>query len=63
MTLFILSFGVAVFTLTFLATLWFGYLLFQERWVEQNPHLTDEADNIVPLFGRSYPAQRASGDR
>lgn len=50
--------GCIVFAVTTLASLWAGYLIMQRWWVVQNPELTDEGDDIRPLFGRSYPEQR-----
>lgn len=57
-TLLILIAGCAVFAVTTLAALWTGYLLLQERWVAENPHLTFEDDGIRPLFEQTYPEQR-----
>ena len=57
-TTFILIAGSAIFAITTLAALWTGYLLMQERWVNENADLTDEEDLIRPLFKPAYPEQQ-----
>ena len=54
----ILIAGCTVFAITTLAALWAGYLALQERWVEENLHLTYEDDGIRPVRARAYPLQR-----
>lgn len=54
----ILIAGCTVFAITTLAALWTGYLLMQERWVNENAQLTDEKDSIRPLFHSTYPEQQ-----
>ncbi|MEM7349234.1 MAG: hypothetical protein AAF657_00410 [Acidobacteriota bacterium] len=56
-TLLILIAGCAVFAVSTLAALWTGYLLMQQRWVAENPELTNEDDAIRPLFAQVYTEQ------
>ncbi len=59
-TTMILVAGCTVFTITTLAALWAGYLIFQRAWANQNPTMTTESDNISLLFADNYPEAQGS---
>ena len=56
-TLLIFIFGIVVFTIATLASLWTGYLALQRVWVDENPGVPQDDDDIRPLIGE-YEALR-----